>query len=123
MSGGTDLYRRMLAFNYDDQERSDLMRKVWSPTPWMVNVFDGGWSRGRDRCFNIGEWCAEHFGPQGWPIHGKPGRWYRGNATVHGWTWYGFASESDMNAFMAAWPNPPLDPSEQQPLDEAPREG
>lgn len=106
---GTDLYRRMLAFNYGDQERANLMSEVWSPTPWMVDVFDGGWSSGRDQCFRIGQWCVEHFGQQGSPIHKRPGRWYRGNATVHGWTWYGFDTEEAMNEFVAAWPNPEIE--------------
>jgi hypothetical protein len=35
------------------------------------------------------------------------GRWRRGSVTIYGWTWFGFASEADMQLFQATWPTPP----------------
>ena len=31
----------------------------------------------------------------------RDGRWQRGNATIHGWTWFGFADREAMDAFVA----------------------
>lgn len=100
----TPLYDRMLAFNYEDDERSELMRKVWSGHPWMVDSFTSGYRHGRE--YEILDWCYETFGQQASPIHDRPGAWLRGNATVNGWTWFGFTNESDMNAFVERWPTP-----------------
>ena len=35
----TDLYERTITFDYDDEDRRDLMKKVWSVTPWMIDLF------------------------------------------------------------------------------------
>lgn len=102
----TDLYHRMLAFDYEDAERADLMRKVWQDTPWMIDVWSGGHSRHRDREMDILHWCHETFGQQASPIHNRPGTWQRGGATIHGWTWFGFATEADMLKFQERWPTP-----------------
>jgi hypothetical protein len=99
---GTDIFARTLAFDYGDQERSDIMRKVWTPTPWMIEVFTGSINSERER--SIARWCWDRFGQQASPIHGIDGVWQRGCATVHGWTWYGFATEAQMLEFLAAWP-------------------
>lgn len=59
------------------------------------------------------------MGEQSWPF-GQVAiyrRWFRGGATIHGWTWFGFATEADMQAFLAAWPNPEGDGSKQAPAD------
>ena len=101
---GTDLYRRVVAFNSGDDYRNQLQIKVWSPTPWMIDVYVGRWEDGRER--RILEWCYETYGQDSSPIHEHIGRWHRGNATICGWTWFGFASEDDMLAFEAAWPVP-----------------
>jgi hypothetical protein len=91
----------MLAFDYGDAERAELMRRVWEGTPWMVDVLEGDFyhERGRDML----EWCDETFGPAAWPIHGRPGTWHRGSATVYGHTWYGFATEAQMRQFCERW--------------------
>lgn len=102
----TDLYDRTMAFDYGDGERNELMHKVWDGFPWMVNAYTGGYSQERDREHDILTWCRGHIGEQASPIHGKPGKWYRGSATVHGWTFMGFATKPDMERFMAAWPTP-----------------
>ena len=103
---GTDLYRRTIEHDYGDQERADLVRKVWDGTPWMVDAYTGSWSTEPDRRMSMIEWCVDRFGPPAWPIHGKPGRWQEGGVTIHGWTWFGFDTEDAMLAFVAAWPAP-----------------
>jgi len=98
---GTALYQRTIAFDYGDTERTDLMRKVWGGTPWMLDVKAG--SPDSDLCRQVMEWCRNHFGYEAWPIHGKPGRWYRGSATIYSWTWFGFDTEDAMREFAARW--------------------
>lgn len=102
----TDLHKRMLAFDHGDKERDDLMEMVWRDTPWMVDVYSGGYSRNLDREHDILTWCYDRFGEQCFPIHGKTGRWQRGTATVDGWTWFGFSTEAEMLAFVEHWPTP-----------------
>ncbi len=104
---GTDLYRSILAFNDDDPERKALMARVWRDTPWMVDAYTG--SHDSDRRHHLLEWCHEQFGPEAAPIHGRPGSWHSGGATVYGWTWMGFATEDQMCKFMARWPAPTFD--------------
>lgn len=106
MSHGTDLYYRTMAFDYGDADRNELMHKVWDGFPWMVNAYTGGYSNDRDREYAIQTWCTENIGDQASPIHDIPGRWHRGGATVHGWTFLGFSSKEDMNTFMEQWPAP-----------------
>ncbi len=103
MTEGTELFHRaVLAFDYGDQDRNDLMRKVWTPTPWMIDAFTGE----HERHQSMLEWCFETFGDQCSPIHGRAGRWQRGSATVHGWTWFGFSTREEMDQFTARWPTP-----------------
>lgn len=102
---GTELFRRTLAYDLGCPESNSLMARVWRPTPWMVDAFTGGVGEDRDREMIM--WCADRFGQESSPIHGTPGHWHRGSATVHGWTWYGFASEAMLREFLAAWPIPP----------------
>ena len=104
LGAGTDLYRSALEFNDDDPERKALMAKVWRDTPWMVDAYTG--SHDTDRRHDLMEWCREQFGPEAWPIHGHPGQWHSGGATVDGWTWMGFATEEQMCAFIERWPAP-----------------
>jgi hypothetical protein len=102
----TPLHQRMLAFNdrQVDRDRTELMRKVWAGHPWMLDAYTGNYDDVRSH--EILEWCYESFGEQASPIHGNPGTWYRGGATVDGWTWFGFSSETDMQKFMERWPAP-----------------
>lgn len=100
----TDLYKRTIAFNYDDTDRKALMRKVWDPTPFMVDAWTGRHEDGRDR--QMIEWCFTTFGPESSPIHGKAGRWHRGGATVNGWTWFGFSTDTELQQFLERWPTP-----------------
>lgn len=100
----TPLYDRMLAYNYGDEERAVLMRKVWSGHPWMVDAYTGGCDSDRER--DLQRWCFDTFGDQASPIHGKQGSWYRGSATINGWTWMGFTNKADMLRFIERWPAP-----------------
>jgi len=97
---GSDLYQRQIAPSEDE-----LMHKVWDGTPWMVDAYTGSISNtGRYR--EIMEWCQEHFGPEAWPIHGKPGDWHCGGVTIDGWTWMGFRTKGMMERFCKAWSAP-----------------
>ena len=100
----TPLYHRMIAFNYEDDERAELMRKVWDGHRWMVDAWTGNYQDGRKR--EMLQWCYDTFGDQALPIHGRPGTWMQGSATVHGWTWFGFATDADMVRFIERWPPP-----------------
>lgn len=100
----TDLYERTIAYDKGDQRGNDLMRKVWESTPWMVDAFTSSCCEARYQ--EMTGWCRDNYGQDCWPIHGRPGTWQTGGATVFGWTWFGFATEAQLNKFMAAWPNP-----------------
>ena len=101
----TPLFERTMAFDYGRAETSALMRKVWEPTPWMVDAYTGD-VVDREREREMLSWCYDEIGPQASPIHDRAGRWQRGNATVFGWTSFGFAAEADMLRFIARWPAP-----------------
>jgi hypothetical protein len=101
----TPLFERSMAFDQGNAETYALMRKVWTPTPWMVDAYTGG-GRDREREREMLVWCYDTIGEMASPIHDKPGRWQRGSATVCGWTWFGFTTEADMQAFVARWPAP-----------------
>ena len=96
---GSDLYQRQIIKRGDD-----LMLRVWAGTPWMIDMFADG-ERDHRR---MHEWCYARFGDQAFPFgdHPKPGRWRSGNATVLGWTWWGFSTADEMLAFREAWPQP-----------------
>ena len=98
---GSPLFHRIVSFDYGDDERSALMLKVWSGTPWAVETWTGGIDNDQSR--EIMDWCRERWGDGALPIHGRPGRWYRGSATVHGWTFFGFETEAMMREFASEW--------------------
>jgi hypothetical protein len=100
----TQLHKRMLAFDHGDKDENDIMEKVWAGTPWMLNVKTGSFSKGGGDQSRMAKWCRERFGDPLLPWVGRPGQWQFGNATVHGWTWLGFATEEQMQEFVAAWP-------------------
>lgn len=94
---GSALYQRQIETSGDE-----LMHTVWDGTPWMVDVYTGSIQNG-GRYGEIMQWCRDEFGAEAWPIHGKPGSWYSGGATVMGWTWMGFATCEMMQKFVARW--------------------
>lgn len=101
----TRIYEGLMTHDYGDAHLANIMRAVWKDTPWMVNAFTG--SSGGKRWEEIREWCVERFGPEAWPLHGRPGRWYSGGTILYGWRWMGFDTEEAMREFEAAWPTPP----------------
>ena len=100
---GTALYQR--AQNECLPEHRELMVKVWSPTPWMLDVVTEG------REDEIWQWCYRHFGNESSPIHGKDGTWHRANVTMDGRTWFGFKSKMMLELFEAHFPSPNADVS------------
>lgn len=97
----TELYDRVMARKFGgDADIGDLTRKVWEPTPWMIDVFTGD----ERRTLEIIEWCHAELGSESSPIHERVGSWHRGGAPIHGWTWFGFSSRGAMELFEARWP-------------------
>lgn len=101
---GNDLYNQVVAYDHGDAERNALTRKVWSGTPYMIDTYTG--STGERRDLEMRWWCRDRWGREAAPLHGIAGEWLRGGATIHGWTWYGFRTQAQLNEFMAAWPDP-----------------
>jgi hypothetical protein len=100
---GSALFHEMLAWSIENEnDRGELMRSVWSGTPWIVNAYTGPiQNHGAYRA--IMEWCLKEFGKEASPIHGIEGQWRAGGATVVGWTWMGFATEEMMERFKSKW--------------------
>lgn len=107
MTEGSPLYARTMTRAANDPDGGALMRQVWEGTPWIVDAYTGIHDDPRERLML--DWCHESFGDEALPFGRSPraGRWRRGNATVFGWTWFGFAAEADALSFMARWPAPP----------------
>lgn len=99
----TALYERIIGYDYGDQERNDLMRKVWQGTPYVVNVTTG--SINSDEWQEIMQFCRDEFGTEAWPIHGRAGRWQSGSATVFGETFIGFDTSKAMATFIRRFPD------------------
>jgi hypothetical protein len=101
----TPLYGRFMKFCAEqppeDAKRWELTMAIWQHTPFMTNCRTG--SPGENRWREIMTWCRDHFGDECWPIHGRPGDWQTGSATVHGWTWIGFKTADQLEEFQAAW--------------------
>jgi hypothetical protein len=95
----TALYQRMASDNYNgDRQMKDLMLKVWSPTPWMLDVPDSVDGADNLRHF-INNWCNQNLGRESYPLHGIEGNWHRGGVTINGLTWYGFKTKEIMEKF------------------------
>ena len=62
-----------------------------------------------DRWYDVMQWCQSEFGQEAWPLHGIEGQWHVGGATIHGWTWIGFATEEMMTRFSERWHNATVD--------------
>ena len=101
---GTKRYQGILDWEFPkDPERANLLRKVWKPTPWII---DTKWPEPNSiEWFDLFEWLEENIGPESSPIHNREGVWHRGSATVHGHTDVGFATEEMMNRFIEHWPD------------------
>lgn len=104
----TGLYNRVIKHNKESHH--DLMVFAWSHTPWMINVYVGSPSRDGERealCRDteIKKWCLDTFGRECWPNQGRDGDWQRSQATIDGWTWFGFKSKQLMDNFLKKWPH------------------
>lgn len=102
---GTDLFKRIMQYaDADDRAdgRGNLMRKVWENFPWIVDAYTGRIAN-HGRYADIMGWCREQFGQEAFPIHGKPGLWHSGSATIDGYTWMGFSTEEMMEQFCREW--------------------
>lgn len=99
MTKGTELYQQVI--NWKGYTNPELMRQVWEPTPYIIDVYTGG--RHDDRGYEIREWLTERWGRACSPIHGHEGLWQFGNATINGYTWLGFATEEMMQEFLRTW--------------------
>jgi len=84
-----------------------LTHKVWDPTPWVVDVYEGdlGKDNYRSDMQKIIAWCLDNIGEESSPIHGHPGKWHRAGFSINGWTWIGFDSKEHMTMFLEAWPD------------------
>lgn len=107
MSAGTDLYQRVILAATG--QHSDLMRRVWGHTPWMIETFTGGHVRNPARHRAMREWCCERYGEESALTIGRTGLWQFGGVTINGRTWVGFATEAQLTKFLEAWPEPPND--------------
>jgi len=96
---GTELYRDVI--KWKGYTNPELIRKVWEPTPYMIDVYTGGHTS--TRRYEMREWLTERWGQACSPIHGREGLWQFGNATINGYTWLGFATKEMMQEFLRAW--------------------
>lgn len=112
---GSKLYQDAMAYYEANNREPELNHKVWDGTLWIVDAYTGRVNE--DRWHAMNQWCRDRFGPEAWPNHGEPGQWHKGGATIHGWTWFGFATEEQMKQFVEAWPPPDCvaAPEEQSP--------
>lgn len=113
---GSDLYRSHIA----GLPAGDISRRVWDGTPWMLSAFTDSTSADNGQRYRkMAEWCRERWGEEAFPFgnNPRPGEWRIGNATVFGWTWWGFATEGQMQAFAEAWPEPALRVASPKPDD------
>ena len=101
LPAGSPLFHRTMTAEDLDADRLAFMLQVWSGTPWMIDAPTGRVES--DRFREIMEWCRDRFGPEAWPLHGRPGHWQRGGATINGETWLGFSTEAQMREFVAEW--------------------
>jgi hypothetical protein len=117
MSAGRDMPEREGSRLYREYVLKDggpvggLQRKVWAGNTWITDMYVGNDPNARERDMIL--WCKDQFGDESSPFGDEPiyRRWRRGNATVFGWGWFGFATEADMKAFEEAWPAPADVPS------------
>ena len=99
----TPLYEKIVSFEYHDKKTTELVRKVWAGTPWVINVRDFGVNS--REWFDFVEWACIELGPESCAWNDYKGDWYRAGATVNGLTNYGFSSKGRMRRFMARYPD------------------
>lgn len=98
LTEGTELFFKSMAKDYGDPHMSALLKEVWGPTPWMIDVLT------RDREEEIRGWCRKTFGSESSPIHKCVGAWHGSSVTIYGRTWFGFKTKSMMEQFESVFP-------------------
>ena len=106
LGDGTELYQRTMAEWASEDDGGELMRQVWSPTPWMISVDVGIGNDERRR--EIRNWCNRNLGNETIPYgaHRQGGAWNEGSVTIIGKTWYGFKTKEMMERFQQRFPSP-----------------
>lgn len=107
----TPRYHAIMDYWKDDPEHLALEHKVWDPTPWVIAI-RSPYPDSSSASFKAGDvdrlthmdWLYRNLGDESRPIHGKPGDWQFGGATVDGETWLGFRTEEMMRRFIAFFP-------------------
>ncbi len=107
MTCGSELFQKYVLAH---AETDALSLQVWRGTPWMASLFTD------DRRRSIMDWMVARFGEPARPFGDDPtpGRWREGNATVFGWTWFGFSTEAEMIEAVEAWGQDPTKPTDTQ---------
>lgn len=100
---GTQLYEKIVSFEYRDQALADLVRKAWAGTPWVINIRDFGVNSGE--WFDFIDWANVELGPESCAWNDYTGDRYPAGAIVNGLTNYGFSTEEKMRQFMARYPD------------------
>lgn len=80
-----------------------LNLEVWSPTPWMTDVF----VENDDVRHTMRNWLNQNLGPESEPFRKREGSWHISCVTMRGYCWYGFATEELMKRFIKRFPSPP----------------
>lgn len=106
---GSEIFKRFIQESLPEHKALNL--EVWSPTPWMVDVFVGEYIPHHSRNSEIRNWLQQNFGNESSPIHKALGLWHESSVTIHGYSWYGFKTEKLMNRFLDQFHSPP-NPSE-----------
>lgn len=96
---GSKLFKQMIAVISDSEKTSELMKELWSPTPWMIDAFTD--SNDSERYREILDWCHNKWGRESNNVEDR--NWRVGGATVYGYTWYGFKTKQMMNEFIHKW--------------------
>jgi hypothetical protein len=106
LGDGTKLYHRTMAECASMDDGGELMRQVWSPTPWMIDVDVGIENDERRR--EIRNWCNRNLGDETTPYgeHRRGGAWNEGHVTIMGKTWYGFKTREMMERFQQRFQSP-----------------
>lgn len=99
----TQLYHKIVSYEYHDKALTELMRKVWAGTPWVINVRD--FDANSREWFDFIEWANVEIGPESCAWNNYQGCWAKASVIVNGLTDYGFSTEQKMRQFMARYPD------------------
>ena len=97
-------YGHGMANSHDQHPQPNTLQEACGGTPFGVDAYTGRATECRIE--DMRKWCRDNYGPEAWPVLGKPCEWYSGSATINGWTRFEFATETMMTNFLEAWPTP-----------------